>query len=66
MDKLSVSVPRAADTLDVSRAKVYELLRDGELTGRKIDGRTVIAVSELQAFLDRAPLYRPRSKREAA
>lgn len=41
----------AARALQISRAKLYALLRRGELRSIKIDGCTRIPVSVLEAFI---------------
>lgn len=50
---LTVSPERAAKMLDLGRTKVFALLADGELPHMKVGRRTLIPVSELQAFVAR-------------
>ncbi len=44
-----------------SRATIYRLLRGGQLTARKLAGRTVIDGASLRAFIENAPAatFRP-------
>jgi excisionase family DNA binding protein len=53
--RISYSPVEAAKVLGVSRAYMYVLLARGEIPARKIGTRTLIAATDLQAFLDRAP-----------
>jgi excisionase family DNA binding protein len=54
----SLSIPRlvnrkaAAQTLGLSLRKIDYLLARGELAAVKIDGRTLIACSEIQRFVE--------------
>jgi excisionase family DNA binding protein len=42
-----ISVAQAADVLDVSRSRVYELLRAGDLTSKTICGRTTLQICDV-------------------
>jgi excisionase family DNA binding protein len=46
-------VPEAAQTLGLSRAKVYELVASGELGSIKIDGSRRIPTQDLHQFVER-------------
>jgi excisionase family DNA binding protein len=61
---LAVSVARAGALLGICRAKTYELLRRGELRAVKIGTRTLIPVSELEAFLTRGLEAPAQARRE--
>ena len=54
--RISYSPVEAAKVLGVSRAYMYVLLARGEIPARKIGTRTLIAATDLQAFLNRQPL----------
>jgi excisionase family DNA binding protein len=47
-----VSIKAAAHCLGVSRGTVYNLIDSGDLRARKIRGRTLISVDELDRFVD--------------
>ena len=68
--RLAYGIDGAADALDISRSRIYELIARGEISACKIGKRTIIPAAELTAFLDRhrvahlsgrmiAPLPRP-------
>ena len=50
---LRVDIPEAARILGVSRSRIYLRLREGSLVSVKEGGRTLIAMSELQAYVAR-------------
>ena len=37
------------------RTKVYELIRDGRLKAKRLDGRTLIPARDAEAFIDSLP-----------
>ena len=45
------SIPNAAETLGVSRSKIYELFEAGELAYLKIGSRTLVERSEIERFI---------------
>jgi hypothetical protein len=49
---LRVSIPRACEALDFSRAKLYLLIKSGELHPHKDGARTYFAPAELQRYVD--------------
>lgn len=53
MIRMLLRVTEAADQLSVSRAKVYELIRSGELASVRIVGARRIRVRDLEAFVSR-------------
>jgi excisionase family DNA binding protein len=53
MIRMLLRVTEAADQLSVSRAKVCELIRSGELATVRIDGARRIRVRDLEAFVSR-------------
>lgn len=50
---LAVSVDRAAAMLGVSPSKLWDMLRSAELPRVRLGGRTVVRVSDLEAYLNR-------------
>jgi excisionase family DNA binding protein len=52
---LLYSVPQVAQALAMSRAGVYELLRDGRLPSRYLGSRRYVPADALHAFVDALP-----------
>jgi excisionase family DNA binding protein len=52
--ELALAPKAAAAALGISRASIYSLLKKGELPRRKVGRRTLIAISDLEKFLQRA------------
>lgn len=52
---IAVTVREAADLCGISRAKLYELIKDGALKIRKCGSRTVIRYEDLQYLIDSLP-----------
>ena len=52
MDKLLYSIPDTVEAIGLSRAMIYELIRDGELTVTKVGRRTFITRTELERFVN--------------
>jgi excisionase family DNA binding protein len=53
LPRLAYGIDDAADALDLSRSRIYELIADGEIAACKVGKRTIIPAAELTAFLDR-------------
>jgi excisionase family DNA binding protein len=51
--RLAYGIDGAADALDISRSRFYELIAAGEIAACKVGKRTIIPTTELAAFLDR-------------
>jgi excisionase family DNA binding protein len=51
-DKLLYRIPEVAEDLSVSRSKVYELLKSGELRSVHIDTTRLVRACDLQAYVD--------------
>ncbi|MGV8921347.1 MAG: helix-turn-helix domain-containing protein [Pseudomonas sp.] len=51
--RMAYSVSEAGHQLSMSRATVYKLIQAGEIRPFKSGTRTLIAASELTAFIDR-------------
>jgi hypothetical protein len=60
-DCMAVSIPEARRLAGVSRSTIYRLLRTGQLSGRKIRGRTVIETASIRTLLSNSPAWQPRS-----
>jgi excisionase family DNA binding protein len=54
-----VSVREAARRAGVSRSRIYELLKSGEIDAVKDGARTLVIVASLDAWLDRLKPWRP-------
>jgi excisionase family DNA binding protein len=51
--RLAYGIEGAADALDLSRSRIYELIAAGEIVACKVGKRTIIPATELAAFLER-------------
>ena len=59
MDKpIAVTIPDAVKVSGMSRSSIYEALKRGDLSARKAGRRTLIAFSDLQAYLASLPEYK--------
>ena len=54
-DRLLYRVPEVAVILNISRSKVYELIRSGELRAKKLGSKTLILAEDANAFLANLP-----------
>jgi excisionase family DNA binding protein len=61
-DRIAYRVNEAAKLLGISRAKLYSLIRDGELRAVKRVGMTFIRRVDLEAFIDAMPASRGSPK----
>lgn len=59
--KLAYRIDEAAMALGLSRSRIYELIRDGELELGKLAGRSVIPREAVEAFYSRS--YKPVTAR---
>lgn len=57
--RLGYSIQEFADAIGVSRSLIYQALRQGQLTARKIGKRTVISAEDANKFLNRLPVWSP-------
>jgi excisionase family DNA binding protein len=60
VDPLLVSIPEAAELLGIKRTKMFELLAAGEIPTRRIGTRSLIAITDLEDFVQRLPLTERR------
>ena len=51
MDPITVRIPEAIRLTGLSRSRLYELLRDGEIDYIKVGSSTLILVESLRAFI---------------
>jgi excisionase family DNA binding protein len=51
-DKLLYRIPEVAEALSVSRSKVYELLKAGEIRSVRIDRTRLVRADDLRAYVD--------------
>ncbi|GGZ21604.1 helix-turn-helix domain-containing protein [Asticcacaulis endophyticus] len=58
---ITVTIPEAVKFSGLSKTRFYELLKRGDLTARKAGRRTLIAFSDLQAYLASLPAYKPEA-----
>lgn len=63
---IAVAIPQAAQMIGRGIATIYELLGRNEIEAVKSDGRTLVKVSSLQAYIDRCPKAQitPRPRRK--
>ena len=60
--RFGVTVQIAAQYIGISRSRIYELLRAGDLDGRVIHGRRIVIVESMLRMLGASPT----AKRKAA
>ena len=53
--KIAYNVDEAGSAIGLSRATVFDMIREGEVIAKKVRGRTVIPREELQRLIDEAP-----------
>jgi excisionase family DNA binding protein len=53
--KLSYSVGESAEALGLSPATVWDMIRKGELEAKRLRGRTLLPLTELERVLAEAP-----------
>lgn len=55
MKPLSITVDDATTYCGIGRTKLYELIREGHLTARKMGKRTLLLTAELDAYVMSLP-----------
>ena len=65
VSRLAYGIDDAANALDLSRSRIYELIAAGEITACKVGKRTIIPAAELTAFLERHRVERLPARRSA-
>jgi excisionase family DNA binding protein len=63
--RLAYGIDDAADALDLSRSRIYELIAAGEIAACKVGKRTIIPAAELTAFLERHRVERLSGRKAA-
>jgi hypothetical protein len=53
--KLAATIPQSVEMSGLSRTAIYKAVKLGKLTIRKNGGRSLILVTELEAFLKSLP-----------
>lgn len=56
---IAVTIAEAVKASGISRTPIYEALKRGDLKAWKSGRRTLISFSDLQAYVDSLPQYRP-------
>lgn len=54
---IAVTIPEAVKVTGLSRSRLYEALRSGDLSARKAGRRTLIPFADLEAYLASLPTY---------
>jgi len=52
IEPITVRIPEAVRMTGLSRSKLYELIRDGEIETVKVGASTLVLVSSLNAFIE--------------
>jgi excisionase family DNA binding protein len=52
-EAISVRVPQAVQLTGMSRSRIYELMKDGEIEFVKVGNSTLIPTESLRRFIDR-------------
>jgi hypothetical protein len=55
LQPIAVSVPEASRLISRCVATIYALIARGEILAKKSDGRTLVLVNSLHAYIDRCP-----------
>lgn len=55
MPKISMTITDAVAYSGIGRTKLYELIKEGKLTPRKLGARTLILTEELDAYVRGLP-----------
>lgn len=58
---ITVTIPDAVKVSGLSRSALYEALRRGDLIARKAGRRTLITMSDLEAYIDGLPKFEGRT-----
>lgn len=56
MKPISVSIPDAVKLTGLGRSTIYEAMKSGQLPRRKLGSRSLILVSDLEAFVAALPV----------
>jgi excisionase family DNA binding protein len=58
MPKISMTINDAVAYSGIGRTKLYDLVKEGKLTPRKLGSRTLILTEELDAYIRGLPALR--------
>lgn len=61
-EALALTIPEAAEAARISRARLYEAIRDGELALAKVGRRSIVLRADLAAWLASKRRARPTYK----
>jgi excisionase family DNA binding protein len=59
MEKLLLTITETAAATGMSRSRIFELLREGELEAKRAGRRTLVTADSLRRCVDRLPPARP-------
>ena len=60
MAPLYLTIPEAIKVYSLSRTRIYEELITGRLSAKKAGRRTLLAVSDLDAYFAELPIWKPK------
>ena len=55
--QIAVTIPDAVKATGLSRSRIYEALKRGDLSARKAGRRTLIPFADLEAYLASLPAF---------
>lgn len=58
MSKISMTISDAVAYSGIGRTKLYDLIKEGHLTPRKLGARTLILTEELDAYIRGLPVLK--------
>jgi excisionase family DNA binding protein len=61
VDRIAVSIDHAAKISGIGRTALYAAIKNGQLSAKKFGRRTLIAVDDLRAFVERLPFLKCQS-----
>jgi excisionase family DNA binding protein len=61
LERISVRIPAAVRLTGMSRSRIYQLMKDGEIEFVKIGSSTLIPVDSLRQFIEARRSAAPRS-----
>ena len=58
MTKISMTVEEAASYCGIGKTKLYSLVRDGQLSGRKLGRKTLILTESIDSYVRSLPVLK--------
>ena len=55
MTKLAATINETVEITGLSRSAIYRLIQQGKLVKRRVNGRTLLLMSDLEKFLQSLP-----------